>query len=275
MNILGIETSCDETGIAIYNTEKQSIISEQLFSQASKHAEYGGVVPELASRDHLIKIIPLIRLTLEEAKLEFSDLNGIAYTAGPGLRGPLLIGASMAKSLAFSLKIPSIGIHHMEAHLLINLLEDPAPKFPFLTLLISGGHCLLINAKNLGSYEIVGQTIDDAVGEAFDKAAKFLGLGYPGGPALEKISKKGSNVRFNFPRPLLKSHDCNFSFSGLKTSLIREVKEIEPLTENDLADIASSYQQAIIDCLREKSSRAISIAKEEYKDLNINYLGDK
>ena len=155
MNILGIETSCDETGIAIYNTEKQSIISEQLFSQASKHAEYGGVVPELASRDHLIKIIPLIKLTLDEAELEFKDLDGIAYTAGPGLRGPLLIGASIAKSLAFSLKIPSIGIHHMEAHLLINLLEDPAPKFPFLTLLISGGHCLLINAKELGSYEIV------------------------------------------------------------------------------------------------------------------------
>ncbi len=182
MNILGIETSCDETGIAIYNTEKQSIISEQLFSQASKHAEYGGVVPELASRDHLIKIIPLIKLTLEEAGLKFSDLDGIAYTAGPGLRGPLLIGASMAKSLAFSLKIPSIGIHHMEAHLLINLLEDPAPKFPFLTLLISGGHCLLINTKELGSYEIVGQTIDDAVGEAFDKVSKLLELGYPGGP---------------------------------------------------------------------------------------------
>ena len=257
MNILGIETSCDETGIAIYNTEKQSIISEQLFSQASKHAEYGGVVPELASRDHLIKIIPLIRLTLEEAKLEFSDLSGIAYTAGPGLRGPLLIGASMAKSLAFSLKIPSIGIHHMEAHLLINLLEDPAPKFPFLTLLISGGHCLLINAKNLGSYEIVGQTIDDAVGEAFDKVSKLLELGYPGGPLIEKLAQSGDSSAFSFPRPMTNKDNLDFSFSGLKTAVFYALKDTKVINESIKANIAASFQEAVADTLLIKSKKAL------------------
>ena len=257
MNILGIETSCDETGIAIYNTEKQSIISEQLFSQASKHAEYGGVVPELASRDHLIKIIPLIRLTLEEAKLEFSDLNGVAYTAGPGLRGPLLIGASMAKSLAFSLKIPSIGIHHMEAHLLINLLEDPAPKFPFLTLLISGGHCLLINAKELGSYDIVGQTIDDAVGEAFDKVSKLLELGYPGGPLIEKLAKSGDSSAFSFPRPMTNKDNLDFSFSGLKTAVFYALKDTKVIDESVKANIAASFQEAVADTLLIKSKKAL------------------
>tara|TARA_Y100000748_G_scaffold236068_1_gene200081 strand:- start:1149 stop:2150 length:1002 start_codon:yes stop_codon:yes gene_type:complete len=257
MNILGIETSCDETGIAIYNTEKQSIISEQLFSQASKHAEYGGVVPELASRDHLIKIIPLIKITLEEAKLEFSDLDGIAYTAGPGLRGPLLIGASMAKSIAFSLKIPSIGIHHMEAHLLINLLEDPAPKFPFLTLLISGGHCLLINAKELGSYEIVGQTIDDAVGEAFDKVSKLLELGYPGGPLIEKLAESGDSSAFSFPRPMTNKDNLDFSFSGLKTAVFYALKDTKIVNKRIKANIAASFQDAVADTLLIKSRKAL------------------
>ena len=262
MNILGIETSCDETGIAIYNTEKQSIISEQLFSQASKHAEYGGVVPELASRDHLIKIIPLIRLTLEEAKLEFSDLNGVAYTAGPGLRGPLLIGASMAKSLAFSLKIPSIGIHHMEAHLLINLLEDPAPKFPFLTLLISGGHCLLINAKELGSYDIVGQTIDDAVGEAFDKVSKLLELGYPGGPLIEKLAQSGDSSAFSFPRPMTNKDNLDFSFSGLKTAVFYALKDTKVINKQIKANIAASFQDAVADTLLIKSKKALEETKQ-------------
>ena len=262
MNILGIETSCDETGIAIYNTEKQSIISEQLFSQASKHAEYGGVVPELASRDHLIKIIPLIKLTLEEAKLEFNDLDGIAYTAGPGLRGPLLIGASMAKSLAFSLKIPSIGIHHMEAHLLINLLEDPAPKFPFLTLLISGGHCLLINAKELGSYEIVGQTIDDAVGEAFDKVSKLLELGYPGGPLIEKLAKLGDSSAFSFPRPMTNKDNLDFSFSGLKTAVFYALKDTKVINKQIKANIAASFQDAVADTLLIKSKKALEETKQ-------------
>ncbi len=262
MNILGIETSCDETGIAIYNTEKQSIISEQLFSQASKHAEYGGVVPELASRDHLIKIIPLIKLTLEEARLKFSDLDGIAYTAGPGLRGPLLIGASMAKSLAFSLKIPSIGIHHMEAHLLINLLEDPAPKFPFLTLLISGGHCLLINAKELGSYEIVGQTIDDAVGEAFDKVSKLLELGYPGGPLIEKLAESGDSSAFSFPRPMTNKDNLDFSFSGLKTAVFYTLKDTKFINKQIKANIAASFQDAVADTLLIKSRKALEETKQ-------------
>jgi len=262
MNILGIETSCDETGIAIYNTEKQSIISEQLFSQASKHAEYGGVVPELASRDHLIKIIPLIKLTLEEVELEFSDLDGIAYTAGPGLRGPLLIGASMAKSLAFSLKIPSIGIHHMEAHLLINLLEDPAPKFPFLTLLISGGHCLLINAKELGSYEIVGQTIDDAVGEAFDKVSKLLELGYPGGPLIEKLAESGDSSAFSFPRPMTNKDNLDFSFSGLKTAVFYTLKDTKFINKQIKANIAASFQDAVADTLLIKSRKALEETKQ-------------
>jgi N6-L-threonylcarbamoyladenine synthase len=257
MNILGIETSCDETGIAIYDTEKQSIISEQLFSQASKHAEYGGVVPELASRDHLVKIIPLIKITLEEAKLEFDDLNGIAYTAGPGLRGPLLIGASMAKSLAFSLKIPSVGIHHMEAHLLINLLENPAPKFPFLTLLISGGHCLLINAKQLGSYEIVGQTVDDAVGEAFDKVSKLLELGYPGGPLIEKLAESGDSSSFSFPRPMTNKDNLDFSFSGLKTAVFYALKDKEVLNQEIKANIAASFQEAVAETLLIKSKKAL------------------
>ena len=262
MNILGIETSCDETGIAIYNTDKQSIISEQLFSQASKHAEYGGVVPELASRDHLIKIIPLIKLTLEEAKIEFSDLNAIAYTAGPGLRGPLLIGASIAKSLAFSLKIPSIGIHHMEAHLLINLLEDPAPKFPFLTLLISGGHCLLINAKELGSYEIVGQTIDDAVGEAFDKVSKLLELGYPGGPLIEKLAQSGDSSAFSFPRPMINKDNLDFSFSGLKTAVFYTLKDTKVINKQIKANIAASFQDAVADTLLIKSKKALEETKQ-------------
>ena len=262
MNILGIETSCDETGIAIYNTEKQSIISEQLFSQASKHAEYGGVVPELASRDHLIKIIPLIKLTLEEAKLEFNDLDGIAYTAGPGLRGPLLIGASMARSLAFSLKIPSVGIHHMEAHLLINLLEDPAPKFPFLTLLISGGHCLLINAKDLGAYDIVGQTIDDAVGEAFDKVSKLLELGYPGGPLIEKLAKSGDSSAFSFPRPMTNKDNLDFSFSGLKTAVFYALKDTKVINKQIKANIAASFQDAVADTLLIKSKKALEETKQ-------------
>jgi len=257
MNLLGIETSCDETGIAIYNTVKQSIISEQLFSQASKHAEYGGVVPELASRDHLIKIIPLIRHTLEEAELELNDLNAIAYTAGPGLRGPLLIGSSTAKSLAFSLDIPSIGIHHMEAHLLINLLEIPAPKFPFLTLLISGGHCLLINAKDFGSYEIIGQTIDDAVGEAFDKVAKLLELGYPGGPLIEKLAKLGDPSSFKFPRPMTNKDNLDFSFSGLKTAVFYALKDTKVINKQIKANIAASFQDAVADTLLIKSKKAL------------------
>jgi N6-L-threonylcarbamoyladenine synthase len=247
------------------------ILSNIVFSQIDEHLPYGGVVPEIASRSHVESLGPLIDKALNEASLKLNNIDGIAATAGPGLVGGLIVGLTTAKGISLGAGIPLVGVNHLEGHALTPLLTNKV-SFPYVLLLISGGHTQLILVKNLGEYIQLGTTLDDAVGEAFDKAAKFLGLGYPGGPALEKISKKGSNVRFNFPRPLLKSHDCNFSFSGLKTSLIREVKEIEPLTENDLADMASSYQQAIIDCLREKSSRAISIAKEEYKDLNIKYF---
>lgn len=257
MKILGIETSCDETGVAIFDTESNSIVSEQLYSQASKHAMYGGVVPELASRDHLKKLIPLINLTINESGHSLQELDGIAYTAGPGLRGPLLIGASTAKAMALSLNKPSIGVHHMEAHLLINLLENPAPSFPFLTLLISGGHCLLINAKSLGVYEIIGQTLDDAVGEAFDKVAKILDLGYPGGPKIEALSNQGNSLAYDFPRPMTNKDNFDFSFSGLKTAVYYEYKKIDQISESQKADIAASFQEAVADTLLSKTKKAL------------------
>ena len=257
MKILGIETSCDETGVAIFDTESNSIVSEQLYSQASKHAMYGGVVPELASRDHLKKLIPLINLTINESGFSLQELDGIAYTAGPGLRGPLLIGASTAKAMALSLNKPSIGVHHMEAHLLINLLENPAPSFPFLTLLISGGHCLLINAKSLGVYEIIGQTLDDAVGEAFDKVAKILDLGYPGGPKIEALSNQGNSLAYDFPRPMTNKDNFDFSFSGLKTAVYYEYKKIDQISESQKADIAASFQEAVADTLLSKTKKAL------------------
>ena len=257
MKILGIETSCDETGVAIFDTESNSIVSEQLYSQASKHAKYGGVVPEIASRDHLKKLIPLINLTMNESGYSLEEIDGIAYTAGPGLRGPLLIGASTAKAIALSLNKPSIGVHHMEAHLLINLLEDPAPSFPFLTLLISGGHCLLINAKSLGDYEIIGQTLDDAVGEAFDKVAKILDLGYPGGPKIEALSRQGNSFAFDFPRPMTNKKNFDFSFSGLKTAVYYEYKKIDQISESQKADIAASFQKAVAETLLSKTKNAL------------------
>ena len=257
MKVLGIETSCDETGVAIYDTESTKIVSEQLYSQASKHAEYGGVVPELASRDHLKKLIPLIKLTVKEAGLNLKEIDAVAYTSGPGLRGPLLIGASTAKSIALALNKPSVGIHHMEAHLLINLLEDPAPSFPFLTLLISGGHCLLINAKSLGDYEILGQTLDDAVGEAFDKVAKILDLGYPGGPKIEELAKTGDPTAFQFPRPMTNKNNFDFSFSGLKTAVYYEFKNLKQINESQKADLAASFQAAVSDTLLIKTREAM------------------
>ena len=257
MKVLGIETSCDETGIAIFDTEDNSIVSEQLYSQASKHAEYGGVVPEIASRDHLKKIIPLLRMTMDESGLALEDIDGIAYTAGPGLRGPLLVGASTAKSLALALNKPSVGVHHMEAHLLINLLENPPPSFPFLTLLISGGHCLLIHAKALGQYEIIGQTLDDAVGEAFDKVAKILDLGYPGGPKIEALASQGDPFAFNFPRPMTDKENFDFSFSGLKTAVFYELKKINKVSESQKADIAASFQAAVAETLLSKCQKAL------------------
>jgi len=259
MRILGIETSCDETGVAVYDSEKNIILGEQLFSQASKHDQYGGVVPELASRDHITKLLPLIRLTLKEAGLGKEHIDGIAYTSGPGLRGPLLTGAALAKSLSLGWDIPSIGVHHMEAHLLINLLENPAPTFPFLTLLISGGHCLLIKATSLGNYKVLGQTRDDALGEAFDKVARLLGLGYPGGPEIERKARKGNAFSFDLPRPMVKEDHLDFSFSGLKTAVYYLVKKQEQITEKFSSDISASFQEAIAETLISKCTKALTM----------------
>ena len=259
MRILGIETSCDETGVAVYDSEKNIILGEQLFSQASKHDQYGGVVPELASRDHITKLLPLIRLTLKEAGLGKEHIDGIAYTSGPGLRGPLLTGAALAKSLSLGWDIPSIGVHHMEAHLLINLLENPAPTFPFLTLLISGGHCLLIKATSLGNYKVLGQTRDDALGEAFDKVARLLGLGYPGGPEIERKARKGNAFSFDLPRPMVKEDHLDFSFSGLKTAVYYLVKKQEHITEQFSSDISASFQEAIAETLISKCTKALNM----------------
>ena len=199
---LGIESSCDETGIGLYSSD-QGLLTHKLFSQVDLHAEYGGVVPELASRDHIQRVLPLIRETLDAGNIELEELTGIAYTAGPGLSGPLLVGGSIAQSLAWGLRIPALGVHHMEGHLLAPLLDSSQPKFPFVALLVSGGHTLLVKVDGIGEYKILGQSLDDAVGEAFDKTAKILGLGYPGGPALALLATKGVEGRFDFPRPMI------------------------------------------------------------------------
>ncbi len=274
INVLGIESSCDETAVSVVmlkNKKEGSILSNIVFSQINEHLPYGGVVPEIASRSHVEHLSPLIDKALDKAALTLKDIDGIAATAGPGLIGGLIVGLTTAKGIALGADIPLIGVNHLEGHALTPLLTNKV-TYPYILLLISGGHTQLILVKGLGEYIQLGTTLDDAVGEAFDKAAKFLDLGYPGGPALEKVSKKGSKNRFNFPRPLLKSKDCNFSFSGLKTALIREAKSIEPLGREDLADLASSYQEAIIDCLTVKSDMAITRVKAEYGGLDIKYF---
>jgi N6-L-threonylcarbamoyladenine synthase len=257
--VLGIETSCDETGVAIYDT-RQGLLSHTLYSQTEMHGEYGGVVPELASRDHIRRVLPLIRQTLATSRLELHDLDAIAYTQGPGLAGALLVGASIAASLGFALEIPTLGIHHLEGHLLSPLLSDPAPDFPFIALLVSGGHTQLMQVSGLGSYRLLGETVDDAAGEAFDKTAKLLGLGYPGGPALSKLadefSRSGWPERFDLPRPMLHSGDLNFSFSGLKTAVLTLTKKHEMTTQTQGA-IASAFQRAVIDVLSAKALAAL------------------
>jgi len=258
MKVLGIETSCDETGIAIYDGNSNQIISEKLFSQAAKHADYGGVVPELASRDHVKKLIPLLSETIKESGINAYSLDGIAYTAGPGLRGPLLTGAALAQALGLGWGIPCIGVHHMEAHLLINLLENPAPSFPFLTLLISGGHCLIIRADNFSEYKVLGQSRDDAVGEAFDKVAKLLDLGYPGGPKIEELATRGDPNAFDFPRPMTKDSHLDFSFSGLKTAVLYSFRSEKNPSDTFKADLAASFQEAVADTLFLKSQLAIA-----------------
>lgn len=254
MYVLGIETSCDETGVAIYHPQ-QGLIKHLLYSQIAMHNEYGGVVPELASRDHVRKLVPLIRQCLQESHLTNSDINGIAYTAGPGLMGALLVGTVTARSLAWSWKIPAVAVHHMEGHLLAPMLEENPPSMPFVALLISGGHTLLINVAGVGNYQLLGESLDDAVGEAFDKTAKMLGLGYPGGPMLSKLAEQGL-IRFKFPRPMTDRPGLDFSFSGLKTHTMNTLNTTAK-TDQDKADIAATFQDAVADTLRIKCKRAL------------------
>ena len=256
MLVLGIETSCDETGIALFDTE-HGLLSHTLYSQIEMHSEYGGVVPELASRDHIRRVIPLIKQTLLAAKCELHEINAIAYTRGPGLAGALLVGASIGAALSFALKIPALGIHHLEGHLLSPLLSTPAPDFPFIALLVSGGHTQLMQVDAVGHYKLLGETVDDAAGEAFDKTAKLLGLGYPGGAALSKLAQQGRAGRFKLPRPMLNSGDLNFSFSGLKTAVLTLINKQE-ITQQTSADIALAFQEAIVEVLTEKSLTALS-----------------
>jgi N6-L-threonylcarbamoyladenine synthase len=255
MRVLGIETSCDETGIAVYDSEC-GLLAHHLFSQKT-HTDYGGVVPELASRDHIRKVVPMIQAVVKEAGLKAQDIQGIAYTAGPGLMGALLVGAVIAQSLRFAWKIPAIGVHHMEGHLLAPMLEANRPEFPFVALLVSGGHSQLIKVTALGEYEILGESLDDAAGEAFDKTAKLLGLPYPGGPHLAKIAANGNPERFRFPRPLLEK-GLDFSFSGLKTAVANTIVKSH-IDEQTIADIAASFEQAVVDTLITKSLRALGV----------------
>ena len=255
MLILGIETSCDETGVAIYDSEK-GLLGHKLYSQIKLHAKYGGVVPELASRDHINYIIPLIHGLLKDCKINIQNIEAIAYTSGPGLSGALLVGSSVAESLACALGIRSIPIHHLEGHLLAPMLEDRKPKFPFIALLVSGGHSQLIHVKELGSYKIIGDTLDDAAGEAFDKTAQLLGLGYPGGAALSKLAEKGLK-HFELPRPLLHSNGLDYSFSGLKTAVLYLVRKQKKLTKEIKADIAYAFEDSITDVLVKKTIQAL------------------
>lgn len=255
MLVLGIETSCDETGIALYDAV-HGLIEHKLHSQVSTHTPYGGVVPELASRDHIRKIMPLIAETLETAGVRAGEIQGVAYTAGPGLIGALLVGATIGRTLGWAWNVPTVGVHHLEGHLLAPLLEENPPAYPFLALLVSGGHTLLVEVRGLGQYRVLGETVDDAVGEAFDKTAKLLGLGYPGGAALAQLAEKGQPGRFQFPRPMVDRPGLDFSFSGLKTYALR-VAEQHTLDEKTKADIALAFQTAAVETLTVKCRRAL------------------
>ncbi len=263
MLILGIETSCDETGIALYDSNK-GLLGHTLHSQIDLHAEYGGVVPELASRDHIRYIIPLINQLLNKTSIAKEAINAIAYTAGPGLSGALLVGSTVGESLSFALGIPSIPVHHLEGHLLAPMLEDKKPVFPFLALLVSGGHTQIIHVKQIGQYDIVGDTLDDAAGEAFDKTAQLLGLGYPGGAALSKLAESGK-PKYDLPKPMLHSKDFDFSFSGLKTAVLTLVKKQPELTDIIKANIAASFQESITEVLIYKTLKAMN-------SLNLNQI---
>ena len=262
MRVLGIETSCDDTGVALYDSV-QGLLAHRLFSQTELHLDYGGVVPELASRDHIRKALPLIRAVMQEANTRPEQINGIAYTSGPGLAGALLVGAALGRSLAYAWNVPCVGIHHMEGHLLSPMLEPDPPAFPFTALLVSGGHTLLADVQALGHYAILGESVDDAVGEAFDKTAKLLGLGYPGGPTIAQAARTGNPRRFDFPRPMTgtrKTHGAHpgldFSFSGLKTAVVTAVQN-QILTPEFIADIAASFEAAAVDVLAIKCEWAL------------------
>ena len=255
MLVLGIETSCDESGIALYDT-RRGLLGHALHSQVAMHADYGGVVPELASRDHIRRVLPLTRDVLDKAGCTLVDIDAIAYTEGPGLAGALLVGASIAHGLGYALGKPVLGVHHLEGHLLSPLLSTPAPAFPFVALLVSGGHSQLMRVASVGDYELLGETLDDAAGEAFDKTAKLLDLGYPGGPALAKLAESGKPGRFKLPRPMLASGDLNLSFSGLKTAVLTVARQ-QPLDAQARADLAAEFQAAIVDVLVGKSLSAL------------------
>lgn len=255
MRVLGIESSCDETGVALYDLER-GLLGDVLYSQVALHAEYGGVVPELASRDHVRKTLPLIQQLLREQNIKINEINGIAYTSGPGLVGALMVGACIGRSLAWSLGIPAIAVHHMEGHLLAPMLEPEPPRFPFVALLVSGGHTMLIRVQGVGQYALLGETLDDAVGEAFDKTAKLLGLPYPGGPELARLAELGQPGRFRFPRPMTDRPGLDFSFSGLKTFAINTFRDSGGSMQ-DKADIACAFQEAVVETMAIKCRRAL------------------
>ena len=260
MKVLGIESSCDETGVAVYDTALSGaagLRAHAVYSQIALHAEYGGVVPELASRDHVRKLLPLVRQTLDEAGLSVSDLDGVAYTAGPGLVGALLVGAGVARSLAWALDLPAIGVHHMEGHLLAPLMEDDPPEAPFVALLVSGGHTQLVAVDRIGSYRLLGETLDDAAGEAFDKTAKLMGLPYPGGPQLAKLAETGTPGVYKFSRPMTDRPGLDFSFSGLKTAVVVALRDHGELDAQARADAARGFEEAVVDTLVIKCRRAL------------------
>ncbi len=263
MRVLGIETSCDETGVAIYDSE-QGLLGDALYSQVAMHAEYGGVVPELASRDHIKRLIPLIEQVLTETDTAKNQVDAIAYTAGPGLIGALMVGAATARSIAFAWDVPAIAVHHMEGHLLAPMLEDNPPAFPFVALLVSGGHTQLVEVQGIGEYQLLGESLDDAAGEAFDKAAKMLGLDYPGGPLIAKLAMSGDRTRFKFPRPMVDRPGMDMSFSGLKTftlNTVNKFKKEHALDDQTKADIAAAFEEAVVDTLVIKCKRALQHTK--------------
>ena len=262
MRVLGIETSCDETGLAVYDSQ-MGLLGHALYSQIEIHREFGGVVPELASRDHIRKLVGLTDEVLKQADTSLQEIDAIAYTAGPGLIGALLVGTAYANALAYAQDIPSVGVHHLEGHLLAPMLEDDKPEFPFLALLVSGGHTLIADVRGLGDYEILGSTLDDAAGEAFDKTAKLMGLPYPGGPELARLADDGNAKAYDFPRPMKNKANLDFSFSGLKTAVYYAIKDLQSskeskeLSAQEKADIAASFQQAVVDSLIAKVKRAL------------------